>query len=104
MISSGIFRVQLDVEDVDVGEAFEQDALAFHDGLAGQRADVAESEDGGAVGDDRDQVALGGVLESVLWVLLDFEAGHGHAGRVGEAEISLGAARLGRDDLDFAGP
>ena len=60
----GILRVQLDVEDVDVGEAFEQDTLAFHDRLAGQRADVAQAEHRGAVGDDGDQVALGGVMKA----------------------------------------
>jgi hypothetical protein len=27
--------VQLDIENVDVGEAFKQDSLAFHDRLAG---------------------------------------------------------------------
>ena len=62
MISSGSSRVQLDIEHVDIGEAFEQDALAFHDGLARQRADVAEAEHGGAVADHGDQVALGGVF------------------------------------------
>ena len=54
----GVVRVQLDVEHVDVGEALEEDALALHDGLAGQRADVAEAEHGGAVADDGDEVAL----------------------------------------------
>ena len=59
MISSAFVGGQFDIEDVDIGEAFEQDALAFHDGLAGGRADVAESQDGGAVGDHGHQVAFG---------------------------------------------
>ena len=54
--------VQFEIEHVDVGEALEQDALAFHDRLAGEGADIAQSEDRGAVGDDGDQVALGGVF------------------------------------------
>ena len=33
----GVFGGQLDIEDVDIGEAFEQDAFAFHDRLAGGR-------------------------------------------------------------------
>ena len=72
----GIVGVQFDVEHVDVGKALEQHTLAFHDRLAGQRADVAQSEHRGAVGHHRDQVALGGVLVGVLRVLLDLEAGH----------------------------
>ena len=81
----GILGVELDIEHIDVGEAFEQDAFAFHHRLAGQRADVAESEHRGAVGDHGDQVAFGGVLEGVLRILLDFEAGIGYARGVGEA-------------------
>ena len=77
--------------------------LAFHDRLAGQGADVAESEDGGAVADDADQVALGGVLVGEAGVALDFQAGDGHAGRVGQAEIALGAAGLGGGDRQLAG-
>ena len=58
----GILGVQLDVEDVDVGKALEEDPFAFHHRFAGERADVAQAENGGAVGDDGDQVPLGGVL------------------------------------------
>ena len=53
----GRLGADLEVEDVDVGELLEEVALALHDRLAGERADVAESEDGGAVGDDGDEVA-----------------------------------------------
>ena len=37
----GVLLGDLDVEDVDVGEPLEEDALPFHDGLAGGGADVA---------------------------------------------------------------
>ncbi len=104
MISSGFLVFELDVEDVDVGESFEQDAFAFHDRLAGQRADVAQPEHRRAVGDHRDQVALGGVLVCVLRVLFDLETGIGDAGRVGQAEIALREARLGGNDLHFPRP
>ena len=46
----------LDIEDVDAGELLEQDRLAFHHGLGGERADIAEAEHGGAVGDHGDEV------------------------------------------------
>ena len=58
----GVARVHLDVEHVDAGEFLEEDGLALHHRLAGERADIAEPEHGGAVGDDRDQVAARGVV------------------------------------------
>ena len=103
MISSAFARGEFDIEHVDIGEALEQDGLAFHDGLAGERADVAESEHGGAVGDHADQVALGGVLVGEAGVALDLQARHGHAGRIGQAEVALRAAGLGRRDRQLTG-
>ena len=44
MISSGIFGVELDIEDVDIGKALEENRLAFHHRLAGQGADIAQAE------------------------------------------------------------
>ena len=58
----GILGGHFEVDGVDVGEALEQHRLAFHHRLGGQRAEVAEAEDGGAVGDDGDEIALGGVV------------------------------------------
>ena len=54
-----IFGLQLDIDRVDIGEPFEQDRLAFHHRLGGQRPQIAQAQNGGAVGDDRDQIALG---------------------------------------------
>ncbi len=58
-----IALVDLDVEDIDAGELLEQHGLAFHDRLRRQRADRAEPEHGGAVGDHADQIAARGVAE-----------------------------------------
>src|SRR5690606_2861229 len=55
------FGVHLDVEHVDAGEALEQYPLAFHDRLGGQRTQVAQAENGGAIGNHSHQVALAGV-------------------------------------------
>ena len=54
----GIFGGDFEIDGIDVGEALEQHRLAFHHGLGRQRAAVAEAEDGGAVGDDGDEIAL----------------------------------------------
>ena len=57
-----VLGVDQQVDGVDVGEALEQRALAFHHRLGRQRAEIAEAEDGRAVGDDGDEVALVGVV------------------------------------------
>ena len=49
--------VHLDVEDIDAGEFLEQDGLAFHYRLGGERADVAKPKHRSAVSDNRYQVA-----------------------------------------------
>jgi hypothetical protein len=57
----GVELVDLDVEHVDAGELLEQDRLALHHRLGGERADIAEAEHRGAVGDHRHEVAARGV-------------------------------------------
>ena len=94
----------LDVEHVDAGELLEQDALAFHHRLGGQRADVAQAEHGGAVGDHGHQVAARGVARRASpGSRDDLLAGGGHAGRIGQRQVALVGQRLGRGDRDLAG-
>ena len=107
MISTSLFLVELgelDVEDVDAGELLEQDALALHHRLGGERADRAQPEHGRAVGDDADQVAARRQLGGRRGIAHDLVAGGGDAGRIGEREVALGGQRLGRDDLDLSRP
>ena len=52
-----VVLVQFNVEDIDVGEFFEQAALAFHHRLGRQRANVAQPQHCRAVGDHGDQIA-----------------------------------------------
>ena len=94
----------LDVEHVDAGELLEQDGLALHHRLRGQRPDVAEAEHGRAVGEHRDEVLADGEGGGLLRILVDRHAGGGDAGRVGERQVALVAERLGRLDLQFPGP
>ncbi len=71
---------EFDVEDVDAGELLEQAALAFHHRLGRQRADVAQAEHRGAVGDDADEVAARGVVRRQTRIVLDRQARVGDAG------------------------
>ena len=98
-----ILGAHLEVEDVDVGELLEEVGLALHDRLAGKGADVAEAEDGGAVGDDGHEVPLGRVLVDVVRVVLDGQAGLGDSRGVGEREVALVVQRLRGDDRNLAG-
>ena len=98
----GVGLVDLDVEHVDAGELLEQAALAFHHRLAGQRADVAQAQHGGAVGDDGDQVAARGVGSAASsGSSRDLQAGGGHARASRPAQVALGGHVLGRQDHDL---
>ncbi len=98
-----IALLDLDVEHIEIGELLEQHRLAFHDRLGGQSADGAQTQHGGAVGDDRDQVAARGVVRGVERIFFDLAAGGGDARRIGQGQIALIGERLGRLDLQLAG-
>src|SRR3546814_5352431 len=53
------------VEHVDAGELLEQHGLAFHHRLGSERADRAQTEHRGAVGDDGHEIAARGVAIGV---------------------------------------
>jgi hypothetical protein len=94
----------LEVDAVDVGEALEEDRLALHHRLRGERPQVAEAEHRGAVRDHRHQVALGGEVVGLARVLGDGETGGRHPRGVGERQVPLGGQRFGRRDLHLARP
>ena len=94
----------LDVEHVDAGEFLEQDRLAFHHRLGGERPDIAEAEHGGAVRHDADEIRARGKLSRRRRVGRDRLAGRRDAGRIGEREIALVAERFGRLDFEFSRP
>ena len=81
-----------DRERFDAGEGLEENRLAFHDRQSGLRSDVPESEHGRAIGDDGDQVALGGQLVDLRWIVTDHpgrdERARRHAERVEHVVIA----------------
>ena len=99
-----VLGIDLKVDRIDVGEALEQHRLAFHHGLRRQGPEIAEAEDGGAVGDHRHHVALGGVVVGAGRILGDGLHRHGDARRIGERQVALRRHGLGRHDLELAGP
>ncbi len=99
-----VVGVELEIEDVDVGESLEENRLPFHHRLARARTDISEPEDGGAVGDDGDKVAAIRVLVDVAGILGDLETRLGDARRVRQRQIALRRRRFGGNDLSFPGP
>ncbi|MNP00035.1 hypothetical protein D3C76_918190 [compost metagenome] len=97
------FRVDFDVEHVDTGEALEQHALAFHDRLGGQRAEVAQAEDRGTVGNYCNQVALAGVAVGQLGIARDLAYRLGDTRAVRQRQVAGGYGRLGQLDAEFSG-
>ena len=98
----GVLRVDADGVGVDVAELLEQHRLALHHGHAGGRADVAQAEHRGAVGDHRDHVPLEGEVERLLAVLRDRPAHPGDARHVGGREVVAVLERHPDGHLDLA--
>ena len=96
--------VDLDVEYVDAGEFLEQDGLAFHHRLAGERSDVAEPENRGAVRHHGDEVRARGERRRLGRIGRDRLAGGGDPRRIGKREVLLRGERLGRLDLELPRP
>ncbi len=82
-----VFGVEADRKRVDVGELLEQHRLAFHHRQRAERPDVAETEHGGAVGDDRDRVALDGQLEGLARIRGDRHRNARDARRVDSRKV-----------------
>lgn len=72
--------VDLDVEGVDAREVLEEHAFALHDRFGGQRADVAQPQHGGAVSDDRHQIAFDRIVVDLVRIVGDRQTGCRHAG------------------------
>ena len=99
----GVFLVYLDVEYVDAAIYLEQQAFAFHHGLATHGTNVPQAQHCRAVGDDSNQVALVGIFVSIIFIVLNLKTRIGHTRRIGQAEVGLSPVRLGRFYFDFAG-
>ncbi len=95
--------VDFEIDRIDVGKAFEQRRLALHDWLGGERAEIAEAENRGAVRNYRYEIALGRVIEGGARIALDMQARKGHARRIRQRQIALGGQRLGRRDRQLSG-
>ena len=95
--------VQLDIETVDTRKFLEQDGLAFHHRLGGQRPDIAKAKHSRAVCDNGHQIAPRGIAAGIGGIVADFQTGLGHAGRIGARQIPPVGKWLGRADFQLSG-
>ncbi len=99
----GVLGVHLDIEHIDTGELLEQDALAFHDRLGGQRPQIAQAQDRRTITDHRHQIPLGGETVGQFRLPCDFPHRLRHPRAVGQTQIPAGRRRLGHLNADFSG-
>ena len=83
----GVLGVQHHRPGVDAAELLEQRGLSLHHRHRRGRADVAQPEDGGPVGDDRDGVPLDRQPAGVGRVLRDRHADPGNTRGVGAGQV-----------------
>jgi hypothetical protein len=98
-----ILGSELDIEYVDVGEALEENTLAFHDRLSGESAYVPKSQHRCSITYYCDEVCFGRVPIGQSGIALDFLAGDSHAGTISEAKLPLRPAGFGGDHSHLAG-
>ena len=95
--------VDLEVDRVDVGEALEQRRLAFHDRLCCKRSEIAQPEHRCAVGDDRHEIAFGGVVIGGVRAALDVQARERDPWGISQRQVALRGQGFGRRDRQLAG-
>src|SRR5690606_16585794 len=95
------FRLDLDIEDIDTGKALEQHTLAFHDRLGGYGPQIAQTQNCGAIGNHRHQVALAGVFEGIVRILGDFTHRLCNTRTVSQRQITRSGSRLGQLDAQL---
>lgn len=98
----GVGRVDAYVDRLYTGELIEQDSLALHHWLRGERTQIAKAKHSCAVGDHSHHVALVRVLVGILGVFADLGAGNSDAWRVCERQVFLVVHWLGRLDSVLA--
>ncbi len=96
-----VARVEFQVEPVEVGQALEQHGRALEHRLRHERADIAEPRHGRPVGDDADEIGLGGVAEHGLRVGLDGRARKPRARQCRQPHVARRQAAFDRPDLDL---
>ena len=100
----GIFGTDAERNGVDAAERLKQRALAFHNGHARLGADIAQSQHGGAVGNDGNGVPSARERKALFGIFFDRQTGLGNPRRVGERKFFARVDFHAGNDLDFTLP
>ena len=96
-----IFGRDLKVNRIHIGKTLEQNRLAFHHRLGGQRTKIAKPENGRTIRDHRNHIALIRILIRRRRVRRDRIHRHRDTGGIGKAEVPLRRHWLGRRYFKF---
>ena len=99
-----ILAADADGERIHIGKGLEQGALALHNGHAGFGADIAQAQNGGAVGDNGHQVVAAGQLIALVIIVMDHHARLGNAGGVSQGQILTVVDGAAINNLNLAVP
>ena len=99
-----VLRFNAERKGVDSAEGLEENAFALHNGHTGLGTDVAEPENGGAVGYNGTEVVTAGQLVRAVYILLYLKARLSHSGRICKREILLRGDGHSCHDLDLSLP
>ena len=89
---------------VNAAEFLEEHAFALHNRHTRLGSDIAESQNGGAVGNYRNHIPAAGKLPAFVIIFLDCEAGLRDARSVRERQCVLIVDLCAGDDFDLALP
>ena len=94
--------VQFDVKHINASKFFEQYRFTLHDGLAGERANITQTQHCRAIGDHPNEIATRGITHRIGWIGHDFLTRRRHTRRIRQGQIVLIRHVLGGLDRDFA--
>ena len=97
----GIFGVQFNIKNINVGKTLEQDAFPLHNRLSCKRADISKAEHCCSVGNNSDKISLGGIFISHIGLFFNCQTGLRNTWAVGKRQISACCAWFGGDDFNF---
>ena len=85
-----IFGFDTKGEGIYPPKGLEEDTLALHHRHTGLGANVSQTQDGGAIGDDGAEIVPPSEVIGPGGVLLNFQTRLGHAGGIGQGQVVLG--------------
>src|SRR5699024_6585073 len=97
-----VLGIEHDGDGLQASKGAKQLRFAFHHGQGRLWADIAQSQNGGAIRDDRDGIAHASVRAGYFWVCGNCFTNFGYTWRVRQGQIAHIAQRAGGSNREFA--